>query len=165
MARPFSTVADELLEHAECIADHLEVRGYSVSVERVELGYPYTPALRCRRPPTTLIVEVYGSIRRDGRLDAWARFAKSSSRDTRVAIAIPRDAPRDADDDSMLRDLGVGLYLSDGNTIEEAIAPMDMAVNVQLPERRFLARFRRFLGRRMTNSIAHSGGKASRTRV
>ena len=146
MPRQFLTVAEELLEHAECVADFFEERGYKVRVEQMEIGYPYTPTLQCRRTPTTLLVEVYGSVQRD-RVTAWARYAKSCSRDTRIAVALPQGAPRRPEDDSMLRDLGVGLYLSGGTRTEEAVAPRDMAVNVQLPELRTLPpKMRRVLG-------------------
>lgn len=146
MARQFLTVAEELLEHAECVADYFEQRGYSVKIEHTEIGYPYTPTLRCRRPPTTLLVELYGSIPSD-RLAAWTRYARSRSRDTRVALALPHDAPHRPEDDSQLRELGVGLYLSDGAKTEEAIPPLDMAVNVQLPELRTLPpKMRKVLG-------------------
>ena len=62
MARQFLTVAEELLEHAECVADFLEERGYAIKIEQMEIGYPYAPTLRCRRPPTTLLVELYGPV-------------------------------------------------------------------------------------------------------
>jgi hypothetical protein len=146
MARQFLTVAEELLEHAECVAHFFEHHGYSVKVEHAEIGYPYTPTLRCRRPPTTLLVELYGSVPHD-RVDAWTRYARSRSRDTRVALAVPHDTPRKPEDDSKLRELGVGLYLSDGTKTEEAIPPLDMAINVQLPELKTLPpKMRKILG-------------------
>ncbi len=146
MARQFLTVADELLEHAECVADFLEEHGYTVTVEHTEIGYPYTPTLRCRRPPTTLLVELYGAVPNE-RVAAWTRYARSCSRDTRVALALPHHAPRRPEDDSQLRQLGVGLYLSDGTRAEEAITPLDMALNVQLPELKTLPpKMRKVLG-------------------
>jgi hypothetical protein len=146
MARQFLTVAEELLEHGECVADFFAERGYAVKVEHMEIGYPYTPTLQCRRPPTTLLVELYASVPHD-RVTAWTRYARSCSRDTRIALALPHDAPRRPEDDSKLRSLGVGLYLSDGTKVEEAIAPRDMAVNVQLPELKTLPpKMRKVLG-------------------
>lgn len=146
MDRQFLTVAVELLEHAECVADFFEERGYTVKVEHMEIGYPYTPTLRCRRSPTTVLVELYGTVPHD-RLTAWTRYAKSRNRDTRVALALPQNTPRQPEDDSKLRELGVGLYLSDGTKVEEAIAPHDMAVNVQLPELKTLPpKMRKVLG-------------------
>src|SRR5436189_1267337 len=103
MARPFLTVAEELLEHAECVADFLEGRGFTVKVERKELGYPYAPTIHARRKPTTLLVEVASAIP-TARVAAWARYAKSCSRDTRIAVALPRDLPRSPEDDTNLRE-------------------------------------------------------------
>jgi hypothetical protein len=146
VARQFLTVADELLEHAECVANFLEGRGYSVKIEQFEIGYPYTPTLRCRRAPTTLFVDVYGVVMLD-RVTAWTRWAKSRNRDTRIALALPQDAPRRSEDDAILRDMGVGLYLSDGATTQEAMAAKDMALNVELPELSTLPlKMRRVLG-------------------
>lgn len=146
MTRQFLTVAEELLEHAECVAAFFEAGGYNIKVEHSEIGFPYTPTLLCRRSPTTLLVEVYGSVQHD-RIAAWTRYVRSCSRDTRVAIALPQYATRMSEDDSKLRELGVGLYLSDGIRTEEAIVPRDMAVNVQLPELRVLPlKMRRVLG-------------------
>lgn len=133
MAREFLTVAEELLEHARCMADHLEKHGFSVAVEPKEIGYPYTPTLRAKRVPTTLLVEVAASIHED-RVVAWVGYAKSSSRDTRIALAMPEGVQRTAAESSRLRDLGVGLYLTDGTTAEEAVPPPDLALNMQLPD-------------------------------
>lgn len=133
MARHFLTVAEELLEHAECVADFFEARGYTVKIERTEIGYPYTPTLSCRRTPTKLLVELYATVPQD-RLTAWGAYARSCSKDTRVALALPQDASRRPEDDAKLRELGIGLYLSDGTTTVEAIVPLDMALNVKLPE-------------------------------
>jgi hypothetical protein len=146
VARAYSTVADELREHADCVADYFEALGWTVKVEPQELGYPYTPTFRCRRPPTVLLVEVYASIRAE-RMRAWAGYAKSRNTDTRIAVALPRDAPRGMEDDAKLRDAGIGLYLSEGDRAIEVIAPMDMAVNVELPELKTLPpKMRKALG-------------------
>ena len=146
MARQFLTVAEELLEHAECVADFLEERGFTVKVEHTELGYPYAPTIHARRKPTTLLVEVVGGIPKE-RLVAWGRYAKSCSRDTRIAVALPRDLQRAPEDDTALRELGIGLYISDGTKTEEVITPRDMAVSVELPELKTLPpAMRRVLG-------------------
>lgn len=133
MVRQFLTVAEELLEHARCMAAFLEDGGYAIKVEPREIGYPYAPTLRARRGLTTLFIEVCSAIQ-DERVQAWVGYAKSSGRDTRIALGMPQDAQRSGADASRLRDLGVGLYLSDGIRIEEAVAPHDLALNVQLPE-------------------------------
>jgi hypothetical protein len=146
MARQFLTVADELLEHAECVADFLEGRGFTVKAEHTELGFPYAPTIHARRKPTTLLVEVAGGIP-TVRLTAWARYAKSRGQDTRIAVALPRDLPRPPEDDTTLRETGIGLYVSDGTMAEEVITAKDMAVSVELPELKTLPPpMRRVLG-------------------
>ena len=146
MARQFLTVAEELLEHAECIADFFETHGYTVKIEHREIGYPYTPTLWCRRAPTKIIVELYAAAPLD-RLTAWAAYARSCSRDTRVALTLPEGPQRRLEDETKLRDLGIGLYLSNGARAFEAIPPLDMALNVELPQLETLdPKMRRVLG-------------------
>lgn len=146
MARQFLIIDVDLREHAECVADHYEQLGYSVRVERKEIGYPYTPALKCVRGQTTVIVEVDTSIP-FRRVPDWTGYARSSGRDMRIVVTIPRDAPLTTDDESKLRKAGVGLLLSDGTSIEEAIPAHDLAINVALPELKNLpVRIRKILG-------------------
>jgi hypothetical protein len=129
----FLTVAEELLEHAQAAAEYFDTHGYGVTAEHHEVGFPYTPTLQCRRQNTKLLVEVAGSFPHN-RLREWNRYTRSCSSDTRIALVIPRETAKTIDDESQLRDLGVGLYLSNSSTLEEAIQPRDVSLNVELPE-------------------------------
>src|SRR6266540_6339322 len=129
MARDYVTVAVDLIEHADAAGDHLEAHGYRVKPEHIEIGFPYTPTLHCKRGNTTVIVEVDGRIRMEV-LVQWARYARSCDRDTRIALVLPNHVHRDPEDEAKLRELGVGLYISDGRAAAEAIAARDLAVNV-----------------------------------
>jgi hypothetical protein len=146
MPRKFKTIADELLAHAEAVADYFENRGFTVRVESSELGFPYTPTLLCRRSPTTIIVEVDGQIRKD-RLEAWVRYGRSCGRDTRLAVCLPWTITILAEENASLRQKGIGLYLVFDDRLDEHIAPSDLALNVQLPDSNTLSpAVRRALG-------------------
>lgn len=146
MARDYVTVAVDLIEHADAVGDHLEAHGYRVKPEHTEIGFPYTPTLHCKRGNTTIIVEVDARIRMDLLLQ-WARYARSCDRDTRIALVLANDAHRAPEDEAKLRELGVGLYISDGQAAAEAIAARDLAVNVELPDITQLdSRMQRLLG-------------------
>src|SRR5207248_1071022 len=61
--RTYATVAPELADDAETIADHFKSFGYVIRVERQEVGFPYTPTLVCVRSRAKIIVEVDSAIR------------------------------------------------------------------------------------------------------
>ena len=130
--RVFRTLSIDLVEYAEAVANDFERRGFTIRVEKSELGFPYTPTILCIRRPTTVIVEVISQIQQD-RLDAWVSYARSSGRDTRVAVCISDTVAISPDQGPKLRQDGIGLYTSNGHTIEERIAPMDLGLNVTLP--------------------------------
>lgn len=146
MPRKFKTIADELLDHAEVAGNHFENRGFAVRVEKIELGFPYTPTFLCKRDATTIIVEVDAQLRKD-RLEAWVRYCRSCGKDTRLAICLPSAIVIPADEVAALRQKGIGLYAAFNDRLDEQIAPADLALNVQLPEANTLALpVRRVLG-------------------
>lgn len=130
--RVFRTVPDEMLEHAERVAQHFEGLGYVVTVEGAELGFPYTPTLLCKRQRTILIVELVPSIPLE-KIRTWVSYAKSSGQDTRLAIAVlPASAPS-LELEDVLRGLRVGCYIV-GDHVDERLPPADLGLNVDLPE-------------------------------
>jgi hypothetical protein len=146
MGRAFKTVADELLAHADIIADDFERRGFKVRVEHTDLGFSYTPTLHCRRGATTVIVELDGQIRID-RLEYWIRYAHSCGKDTRVALCLPSSVTVTAERIATLQQKGIGLYAAFPDRAVEQVAPADLALNVQLPELNSLPRqIRELLG-------------------
>lgn len=129
----FRTVPEELLDHAEWVRAHFASRGHSVTPERIELGYPYTPTMLCRRQQTRLVLEVMGSIDIP-RLREWVAYGKSAGQDFRVAVCIPTTVRLTDVQEEALRDLGVGCYVvADGN-VDERLVASDLALNVQLPD-------------------------------
>ncbi|MGA7192496.1 MAG: hypothetical protein WBW94_02620 [Anaerolineales bacterium] len=131
----FTTVAPRLLEYAEAAADYFKTHGYKVYPEKMELGFPYTPTILCRRGATTLMLEVSNRLLDEKRTTAWIGYAKSSTKDTRVAICLPPKVEIPTEIESNLRILGMGLYfVQNDNTLLERIPPRDLALQIQLPE-------------------------------
>jgi hypothetical protein len=129
---PFNTVPEELLGVAAASAEHFRTLGYTVRIEKRELGFPYTPTLLCRRKPTTLVVEVDHVVRHD-RIKSWVAYGKSAGRDFRVALCGARDHLANQPDANLMRTLGIGCFLFDGSLLRETLAASDLALNVQLP--------------------------------
>jgi|ERR1700687_218099 len=134
MARQYTTVADELLEYADILADHFTNRGHRVHVERNELGFPYTATFLCRRGNTTLVLELDNSIQTE-KLNNWVRYARSSGKDTRLALCMPSLVNVSPADETYLRTNRIGLYaIFVDPRVDERIAPDDLGLNVALPE-------------------------------
>lgn len=131
MARNFLTVAIDLVDHAECAAQYFEHYGYKAKVEPEEIEYPYVPTLRCKRPPKTMLVVVDGLVRED-RAIAWSLYARACQRDTEIAMVVPADSYT-LKDISKLQALGVGLYSSNGESLQEVVVPLDLALKAPLP--------------------------------
>jgi hypothetical protein len=100
--------------------------------ETVELGFPYTPTLLCKRQRTTIIVDVVTAVS-TSRLVPWVAYAKSSGKDTRIALCLPERSERDTAAEAWLRQQGVGLYLVGPAGLVEIIAPADLGLAIQLP--------------------------------
>jgi hypothetical protein len=128
----FLTVPDELLGQAVAIATHCEALGYHVIPEPRELGYPFSPTLRCTRSPTTLLVEVARRAQVD-RLSEWAAYASACEADTRIALGLPAGASVPQKQSLLLSKLGIGLLVVSANGVTETLAPRDLSMNVNLP--------------------------------
>lgn len=134
MARTvFNTVPEELLEYAEVALAHFRNMGYTIKIEEVEIGYPYTPTLLCNRQNTIMIVEVISSVDLN-RIQEWVSYGKSSGCDFRVALCCPIENLLSARDEEILREIGVGCYLADEVRLIERIVPSDLGLNVTLPD-------------------------------
>jgi hypothetical protein len=144
--RVYRTLSIDLVEHAETAAADFERRGFRVRAEVSESGFPYTPSLICDRHPTKVIIEVISQLVQD-RIETWLMYTKSLGNDTRLALCVPRSAILSADQETKLRQAGVGLYVSDGHAIEERIIPADLALHIILPPLREMSpKLRRLLG-------------------
>jgi|SRR5579884_699313 len=128
----FETVPDELLELAELTVKHFRAAGYQVTIERSDLGYPYTPTLICKRATTTTIVEVDSRLRYK-RVAEWLAYGHSCTRDTRFALVLPTLGEEANRHVAELAEKGVGLYNVIDDRLIEVMAPRDLGVNIELP--------------------------------
>jgi hypothetical protein len=128
----FLTVPDELLGVAAAAVEWLKSHGYTVTPERHEIGYPYTPTIHGKRPSATAFVEVDAHVELE-RLRQWTAYGRSRQRDTRVWCALTEDAKRTGKEDRELKTLGVGLLLVGDGTADETMPAKDLALGVELP--------------------------------
>lgn len=129
---PFRTVADELLPCAISALSHLRSRGYRVRREVADHAAPLTPTLTAKRSSTTLHLDVVATIDID-RVKEWVAFGKSAGRDTRLALCVLPSHELTTRSIDELRALGVGLYSAGPGHFAEMIAPVDLAMNLELP--------------------------------
>ncbi|WP_454860108.1 hypothetical protein [Promicromonospora soli] len=140
-AADFVSTPDDLLASAIRIGEHLELGGWKVKIEPFDLAYPRTPVFTAKREHTTSIVEVQSSLNA-GVAAEWARFAKASSTDTRIVIGT--SGTFDAASLEQLRTLGVGLLMIGTDGPYEVLPPIDLALQIELPE--LPAKLRSILG-------------------
>lgn len=135
MGRSFLTVPEELLGIAERLAEYFRTAGYTVVVEdRSRPDYPYMPTLKCKRGPTTILLEVVGAIPSRERLREWRAYCSSRSRDTRFAFGVPLSEHLTATQLANLEADGIGLFaVSDEYRVQEMLNPHDLPLNLQPP--------------------------------
>jgi hypothetical protein len=130
----FRTVPDNLIEYAErALVYFEESRGYFISVEKSVLGFPYTPTFVCKRRQTLMIIEVDERLSEE-KINSWVGYARSSGRDTQIAICLPSFSPLTQEEEDKLRVLGAGLYSIAETDVIERIAPRDLGLTIQLPQ-------------------------------
>jgi len=129
----FRTVPEELLDCAEWVAAWFASRGFTVTPERIELGYPYTPTILCRRQQTRVVLEVMASVD-IARLKEWVAYGKSAGQDFRVAVCVPATVRLPDQVVGSLKALGIGCYIVESGNVEERLVAADLAINVQLPD-------------------------------
>lgn len=132
--RTYQTLAPELEEYADCLTRELRDQGYSIKIEKKELGFPHTPTFIAKRDQTTHILEVNSSINLP-RLDAWARYGKSCGHDFRVVICLPDHVQTSPKDLEQIRSKRFGLIAISNSSIAHVVPPQDLALNLALPDR------------------------------
>lgn len=141
----FRTIPDELLHVAADAHNHFLEQGYDVVIEKREVGFPYMPALTCRRLHETLIVEVSSSLDEE-RTDMWLRYCKSQTSDSRFCAVLrsKEDLPQHTVNFAV--DNRFGLLVHNDERLMELRPAADLAVHVALPEvKRLQARVRPLL--------------------
>ena len=134
MAMTWTTISEDFVPAANALRRRYRRNGYTVKVEEPEIGFPYTPALRCIRQNTTLICEL-GSFRILERAETWRDFACSCGRDTRIVFVVPANDRISSQREAALRRIGIGVTTFDDDCkLEEMFAPKDLALIVSLPD-------------------------------
>jgi hypothetical protein len=128
----FQTISDDLSDLAEESAGYFESRGYRLTIEPSELGFPFTPAFKAKRQGTTILVEVINKIDRT-RIEQWISYSKTCSSDMRICLAVADSNLLQQDIESYLRQNGVGCVLYSANIVSERFAARDQAVAVHPP--------------------------------
>src|SRR5438105_4332988 len=96
----------------------LESRGYRIRVGHSQVGFPNIPTIVGTRAPIVLVVETVDAVNLSKVAD-WVSYCRAAPTDTRMAVAIPREAALDPTTFDVLQDLGVGLYSVSASTIRE----------------------------------------------
>lgn len=129
--RQYRTIADELLSYIDPVSNYFRTLGYTVRIEKLEVGFPYTPTFLCRRGKITTIIAELDTKVDMKRLQDWIHYGKSCGRDVRLALCVPSSVA--IADSAALQAAGVGLYRAFVDHVEEQIAPVDLALNIALP--------------------------------
>ena len=131
----FSTVPDELLHIAIGAHAHFSMLGFRLIPEQSEIEYPRTPTLVGRRRHSTYLLR-WRKIGRENAC-AWARYGRSCDSDVQVAFAIPNNPGAKQADMELCRKERIGIYTFDvAGEATEIVAPVDLALHVELPELR-----------------------------
>ena len=144
--KKFQTIPPDLLGCADQCVDHFGNGGHTISIEKNDFAFPYTPSFVAKRGPTTIIVEVMQQVVMS-RVEDWVRYAKSSGRDTRLVVCVPGRNHVAEPIETKLRDAHVGVHIVENGHITELLIATDLALNVNLPPLNTLPpRLRQLLG-------------------
>jgi hypothetical protein len=133
----FITIPEELLHVAVDAAVYFDEQGYTVSIERRDMGFPFMPAIVAQLGHETHIVEVMSVLDAD-RVELWVRYCQSQNTDTRFHLVVrnvPELDPKCVDIALAKR---IGLLHHDDSALREIRPAGDLAVHVALPETRSL---------------------------
>jgi hypothetical protein len=127
----YQTIGADLVDHAEITVKHFRGAGYTVRREIYETDFPASATLLCRRGHARVIVEIHAKVNMTN-IEQWVRYAQSCSADTQIALVVPDGVPPKKE--TKLREMKVGLYISDSVKLTEKCSPRDLALRAALPE-------------------------------
>lgn len=130
----FDTIPDELLELANEAHSYFDVRGYDIHIEQREVGFPYLPALICKRQTENHIVEIL-SRNDDSRFRRWIAFAQSQNVDTKISFAIHKSNIT-IDMIDYFYQYGIGLLSFENGAYRYLSDPRNLAAPSGLPDLR-----------------------------
>jgi hypothetical protein len=129
----FKTVPDELLHVADAIVEHLDHAGYELRIEITDLGFPFTPLVTGVRNHETLIVEL-STLLDEARISRWVKFCRSQSADTRLCLVLGHEEAHKEKVTAFCHNNRIGLFSFHDGQVVEFRQPVDLAVNIDLPD-------------------------------
>lgn len=131
----FLTIPEELSGVALAAAGGLEESGYSLRIEDPSLmGVPYLPTISATRAGTTMHVFVELNIPSTSKLREVRAYCAAQRSDTRYALALPFHAAPAGELLAQVQRQGVGLYLAAPGSFHELSPPVDLTLNLNLPD-------------------------------
>ncbi len=144
--RNYQTIGIDLFEYADTVLEYLHTHGYSVKVEKNELGFPFTPVLVSKREQTKLITLIVKDIDKD-RLNEWVSYCSCCATDVRLSIGLPSNITLKVGDEDFLQAKKVGLFIASNGQVIERLVAADLGINVKLPDQKTLSgKIQRLLG-------------------
>ena len=146
----FLTIPEELSGVATATVEGLRGSGYTVKVEDPSLmGVPYLPTLSASRGGTTVHVFVESGVPSPSKLREFRAYCAAQRADTRYALALPPAAVPSGEQLAQLQRQGVGVYLSGADVFHEVSPPVDLTLNLNLPD---LSRYSNHVRRELSSS-------------
>ncbi|MGJ4727878.1 hypothetical protein [Luteimonas sp. SDU101] len=129
----FVTLGEGLEEHALAFAARLRATGAIVRAEVNDGSMPRTPTLQGTSGATRHYADIVNSIKLSN-VEQWVSYCKCRPSETFYSLVVPDS--RSAIKPNVLarlRELGVGVYVSNGSTLVEVVAPHDLSMSLSLP--------------------------------
>jgi hypothetical protein len=133
MAMTFVTLGADLEEHALAFAARLRSAGATVRAEVNDGSMPRTPTLQGASGATRHYADVVNSIKL-ANVEQWVSYCKCRPNETFYSLVVPDSKsaikPKVL---ARLRELGVGVYVSNSSVLVEILAPHDLSMSLSLP--------------------------------
>ncbi len=152
MAAPkYIALQPSLWSCAEIVRKHFTSKGYTALVEGRLNGAPYSPTFRFVRKPEVLLIEVVEKIttREKNSIADWNNFCKlERSQPTYFVFGVCDATSLTNLDEELASSCGVGILVTDSNSIRNKVAPKDVSISAQLPKLGLMpTKVRRLLGK------------------
>jgi len=129
----FELVPVDLLDAAIIYGEWIAARGFSIEIEPYDLEFPNTPLLKATRGMASYFHEVSSAVDLS-RAEDWVKYGRASKAEVRYVAAVSTDSDIPQRTLMKLRQLGVGLDIVDGRSVQSLIAPHDLSLDAEFPE-------------------------------
>lgn len=131
--KDFELVPVDLLAAVVAYGNWLIGQGFKVYPEPYDLAYPNSPVFRGARTQQQDFFYEVASVVNVDRAEEWVKYGRASSRDTRYIVAVANGNSLSPRDLARLRELGVGVDIIDGTTVNQLCTAHDLSLNVDFP--------------------------------